>query len=310
MYCLGPWSESVGAADTGCMSRESHPDRASSDRIADDLPVVVGLKDVSGPSLGALRWAVDDAVLRGASLTIVTVQHEHRPTFADAVNLRTDCSAQCTRRSRRVLADARSSARRTAGHSAVPIITHISEGRPVDALVAAGRAARELVVGSRGLGDLAGGLLGAISTTVAMRSSCPVVVVRDRSDERSDGPVIAGLDGGTGDTAVLMHAAEEAALRHTEVVAVHAMSGADRAGLDHGIEHARTASSRGSTTSVRWEFVHDRPVDAIAEHASGSSMVVVGSRGLTGPSAHVIGSTSRAVLHSIEVPIMVVPTHW
>jgi nucleotide-binding universal stress UspA family protein len=46
------------------------------------------------------------------------------------------------------------------------------------ALVSTGRNAFALVLGSRGLGDLTGMLLGSVSQSVLHTAQCPVAVVR------------------------------------------------------------------------------------------------------------------------------------
>jgi nucleotide-binding universal stress UspA family protein len=51
------------------------------------------------------------------------------------------------------------------------------EGPPADTLIAAGRDAELLVVGSRGRGGFAGLLLGSVSQQCAQHAPCPVVIL-------------------------------------------------------------------------------------------------------------------------------------
>jgi len=62
---------------------------------------------------------------------------------------------------------------------AVPVETQLIEGPPAPAIL---RIAREdgcamIVMGSRGNGQLAGLLLGSVSSAVAQRAQCPVLIV-------------------------------------------------------------------------------------------------------------------------------------
>jgi nucleotide-binding universal stress UspA family protein len=52
---------------------------------------------------------------------------------------------------------------------------------PVTALLTAGRTATLMVVGSRGHGRMAGLLLGSVSSAVAAKAACPVVVVHGQT---------------------------------------------------------------------------------------------------------------------------------
>lgn len=69
-------------------------------------------------------------------------------------------------------------ARRQVGE-AVPVETQLIEGPPAQAIL---RVAQEdgyamIVLGSRGRGQIAGVLLGSVSSVVAQRAYCPVLIV-------------------------------------------------------------------------------------------------------------------------------------
>ena len=69
-------------------------------------------------------------------------------------------------------------ARRLAG-DAVPVETQLIEGPPAQAIL---RVAQEdgygmIVMGSHGRGQIAGILLGSVSSVVAQRAQCPVLIV-------------------------------------------------------------------------------------------------------------------------------------
>jgi nucleotide-binding universal stress UspA family protein len=60
----------------------------------------------------------------------------------------------------------------------------VLEGAAAPALITASRGAQMLVVGSRGLGGLAGLVLGSVSAQVARHATCPVLIVH--GDDRAD----------------------------------------------------------------------------------------------------------------------------
>ena len=134
--------------------------------------IVVGV-DGSEASSRALRWALDEARLRGSRLTAVHVwlfagvgvRHGWFPLAYD--DFRRDAEA--------VLAEAVAAAVETA--PGVEVEQRVVEGVPAERLVAAAADAEMLVVGSRGLGGFSGLLLGSVGQQCAQHARCPVVIV-------------------------------------------------------------------------------------------------------------------------------------
>jgi nucleotide-binding universal stress UspA family protein len=62
---------------------------------------------------------------------------------------------------------------------AVPVEAQLVEGPPAPAIlrIAADEGCDIIIIGSRGLGQLAGLLLGSVSSTVAQRAQCAVLIV-------------------------------------------------------------------------------------------------------------------------------------
>ena len=137
--------------------------------------IVVGV-DGSDCSLDALRWAVDEARLRGARIVAVNAWSLPQvSTYSEAAHV---AELSFEEHARTALAEA------VAGVDAagVEVERVVREGPAAAVLIDAARDASLLVVGSRGLGGFTGLLLGSVSQQCVQHAACPVVVVRAPSD--------------------------------------------------------------------------------------------------------------------------------
>ncbi len=132
--------------------------------------IVVGV-DGSAASIEALRWAVTQAELTGA--TVQAIATWQAPDQNGIAFYTADLDwFDLTKRTLDV-------AIKEAGvgdHPGVDAV--VMQGTPAHVLVEASRAAQLLVVGTRGHGGFAGLLLGSTSTYVIAHAACPVLVVR------------------------------------------------------------------------------------------------------------------------------------
>jgi nucleotide-binding universal stress UspA family protein len=121
--------------------------------------IVVGV-DGSEGSRAALRFALEEARLRGAGLHVVHAER-HYAGEQDRVAWLEDV------------------VREVVGESpGVEIRRSIADGGAASVLVEAATEAEMLVVGSRGHGGFAGLLLGSVGQQVAHHAACPVAIVR------------------------------------------------------------------------------------------------------------------------------------
>ena len=140
--------------------------------------IVVGI-DGSDESKAALRWAVGEARLRGASVTVV-----HAWTLPTYIGLGVAPGAMIDPSLLRGAAEERSA---TVIHEVVGdakdvhIESKAVEATAARALIEESDGADLLVVGSRGHGGFAGLLLGSVSQQCAAHGPCPVVIVRSEA---------------------------------------------------------------------------------------------------------------------------------
>ncbi|MBC7297153.1 MAG: universal stress protein [Dietzia sp.] len=143
----------------------------------DAQPVVVGV-DGGPDSLKALAWAAEYANTVGAPLIALAAVETPAVVGPYAMAGWVDPSI-LEERARAMLADA---VRDTLGDDA-RVDQAVLRGHPAEAIVAASRDARLVVVGSRGWGGFRGLLMGSVSQHVVAHSRSPVVVLPRQADD-------------------------------------------------------------------------------------------------------------------------------
>lgn len=141
------------------------------------VPRIVAGVDGSPSSLAALRWAVRQAELTGATVDAVIAWHY--PVIpapmgpAPVAMLET---ADFEKAADETVTDAISAA--VARDSDVRVSAQVKEGNAAQVLLDAAAGADLLVVGSRGHGGFTEALLGSVSQHCVHHASCAVVIVR------------------------------------------------------------------------------------------------------------------------------------
>jgi nucleotide-binding universal stress UspA family protein len=135
--------------------------------------IVVGV-DGSSASAAALRWAVHQAKITGASIDAVTAWHfpssyGWAPVAEGAIDFESDA--------KKILSDVVTEA--GALEPAVLVQPLVAQGNAADVLLRTAAGADLLVVGSRGHGGFASALLGSVSLHCVLHAHCPVLVFRD-----------------------------------------------------------------------------------------------------------------------------------
>ncbi|MGW3228252.1 universal stress protein [Kitasatospora sp. NPDC001095] len=144
--------------------------------------IVVGI-DGSAPSKAALRWAVGQAVLTGATVHAVAAW-EYPSLYGWFAPMVDDGFEQTASRTLSAEIDEILGPDRP-----VEVRESLVLGHATDVLLEAADGADLLVLGSRGRGTFARTLLGSVSTRCAVHGTCPVVIVR------ADGTAVAPPQG-------------------------------------------------------------------------------------------------------------------
>jgi nucleotide-binding universal stress UspA family protein len=197
--------------------------------------------------------------------------------------------------------------------------SYLREGRPVEEIVGQAEeiGAGLLVVGSRGMGRLGRLVMGSVSTGLAHRSSCPVLIVREGEEEWPPERVLVGY-GSFEDTerAGLLGAGLGRALgARVELVGV--VEGEDAVAREAGLrEMERALAARADEIEgVVWLRPRVRPLvgdvprvilDVLAEEEK-PALLSFGSRVLGRAGRVMVGGVLDRVLGETGGPVLVTP---
>jgi nucleotide-binding universal stress UspA family protein len=278
-------------------------------------PVLVGI-DGSHHGSRALDWAIAEATSRSLPLHLLHALETGVTVWSPMMVVPNDLGDQ-----RWILQAALEHVRKVAPD--LPVTSAITSGPAFAALEAASAEADTLAVGARGRGVVGSILVGSTSLHVVNHARCPVVVVREDSDEDATppaGPVIVGFDGSH-----LAYAFATASHRHLDVDVVIAWDteelatfqlvptiaeevGAAAAHHRHELAAAAAApwSEKYPDVETHIQVTTEPAAQALVERSTDAALVVVGSRGLGSVRGALMGSVSAEVLRHAQCPVAVI----
>ncbi|WP_265522594.1 universal stress protein [Oerskovia flava] len=295
--------------------------------------VLVGV-DGSAPSLHALDWAAAYAKQVGWPLHVVCTYSLPSFTAAslDGGYAALDDTA-IQEGARAVLEEARGRAEAAGVRTTATVTT----GDAAGVLVEMSKEYGLVVVGTRGRGGFAERLLGTVSSALPAHSHCPTVVVplrqrgHDEQSEEIELPairpvqrIVVGVDGSPAAEIALRKAIRQAIAWGAELVAVAGVPVGAGAGLlawlPASIDHEQVLADVTEGLNViidrheadnpglriRRIVLDGTGAELLTEFSTATDLLVVGSRGRGGFRGLLLGSTSQAVLHHSECPVMVV----
>ncbi|MFE6690969.1 universal stress protein [Streptomyces sp. NPDC057743] len=215
-------------------------------------------------------------------------------------------------------------------------------GLPRDVLCQAAKYAEILVIGTAGVGRVAGFLLGSVALAVVARAEGPVVLVRARPSAHRPAPggeselpspdpaagaassVVLGLDLSRPCDEVITFAFQAAAVRAAPLVVVHGwnpppyyvygLGAALKFGTDLSADERESVRQalqpwrdRYPSVGVTAQAVIGEPAHHLLDAADHAALVVIGRRRTALPSVPHIGHIAHAVLHHCPTPVAVVP---
>lgn len=295
-----------------------------------DLPIVVGV-DGSEPSLRAVDWAADEAVLRGLPLRVVYASLWER---YEGTSLAEDVGKP----SEQVLAEdivetAAGRARRR--QPDLKVSTDVLPEEPEYALVRKSRSATLLVTGSRGRSGLAEALLGSVSLTVAGHAQCPMIVIRGNHDTQArtgtHGRVVVGVGEKPAGSAAVRFAFEEARRRGVPLDAVRAWRWPAHESTDHpppdfvrgdpqltgeparlheqqAVETLDTAlQDAPANVASHRRTVEGHTRTVLVDASRDADLLIIGAKRRPGHHGLQLGRVTHGVLHHSACPVVIVP---
>ncbi|HEX4821732.1 MAG TPA: universal stress protein [Acidimicrobiales bacterium] len=290
--------------------------------------VVVGV-DGSETGRYALRWAIEEARLRNAELTVVHAWATPTPAvLVGSVVLDGDPTVY-EEGAASILDDDVTRVLETTRAPEKGLERRVVQGYAPAVLMTQSSDAGLLVVGSRGQGGFAGLLTGSVSEHCITHPTTPVAVVREDAALPGSSDVVVGVDGSSGSHAALQFAMREAAVRGARLVVVHgwwvgfpgsprdaspylevdrkAIKGRAVAMIQGMLDVARAAAPQ-TDVEVEVLAMDMAPTTALLKCATEAGLLVVGSRGRGGLAGMLLGSVSRQCVHHAGCAVVVVPS--
>ncbi|MGI5836757.1 MAG: universal stress protein [Chloroflexota bacterium] len=203
--------------------------------------------------------------------------------------------------------------------------SQVEIGDPATQVVeAVRRAGVDLVVmGHRGMGGVAGLVLGSVAKKVAEESSCPVLVVIGNAPDTIR-KILVAIDGSEHSRRAVEIIVDLASAFDAEVTIIHVLDPTELGEATTEVAKRKLRAAfreRGSSiladaaelfrrAGVAHETVlaEGRPSDVVSERVQSSDydLVAIGRRGLGGVKSLMLGSVSDEVLRKVKRPVLLV----
>lgn len=138
--------------------------------------IVVGV-DGSAHSERALAWAMREAAIRSAPLTVLNVHPVSTSIWGSAPLMYPEADRAGEDKARQAVEEMVEKAGSQLGAERPDVTVQVVSGTAAGVLIDASGEADLLVLGSRGSGGFSRLLLGSVSTQAAQHARCPVVIV-------------------------------------------------------------------------------------------------------------------------------------
>jgi nucleotide-binding universal stress UspA family protein len=279
------------------------------------LPVVAGVSRArSSINEPMLAWAADEAAWRDAPLLLLHAQEWPRPARASGETEESVWSTHLRAGGEHRLREAQDSV--LARRPDLDVRTELASGRATAVLREAADSACLLVLGVRRYSALEDPFAGGgRAEALAGHLPCPLLVVPEREPAMSpDARVMVGVDGSAASAGAVAAAFEEAASTGADLVAVQVRRRRD-VGLPQFPEDSELVLSeqlagyqeKYPDVVVHEEILTGKPGAVLARAARSARCLVVGTRGRHGFRHMTLGSTSRALLHTADCPLLLTP---
>jgi nucleotide-binding universal stress UspA family protein len=137
--------------------------------------IIVGV-DGSGHSQRALEWAMKEAAIRYAPLTVLAV-HEAVAGYFGGVSIYSDDAERTEAVRQAAQAETDKALAGLEGPHPESVTVTVVHGFPVEEIIRAGGGADMIVLGSRGAGGFTRLMMGSTVGQVAQHAPCPVLIV-------------------------------------------------------------------------------------------------------------------------------------
>lgn len=283
-------------------------------------PIIVGVNG-SFVALRAACWAGALADRLAAPLHIVTATPYlgYSPTEATAA-IRAAAIAEHREAAEQILKATEDAVRRE--HPGLVITTTAADDPADQALAAASRTARLLVMGCEDVTATGAVLVGSIMLAVLAHAGCPTVAWRGDAAAPTDQPIVVGVDGSASDGGALGTAFEFADSLGAPLRVIQSWS-LPRPEIDLPVvidwddwEHQQWQHLNQLVEPWRDRYPQVKvtvvcgPVKAsraLLQDATDAQLVVVGSRRRNALARGLFGSTSLNLLHHSSVPVVLCP---